>query len=309
MNFRTTAAGRVDAETWFTELHDAGKTCASAGLDDVRRDLPAYAAAVAWNNLRVCGRLPVDEQQQFADLIDRSRKAPVPPGMPSPSLMDVVTYGTLKPRGLYEKYAEHVFAHGTGAKDAGAPLDEPRFEVLCSVAKLRPPSGTEHLDLRDPLDDILSQPNPIVWLAPYEDLKDCVQGATGLKEAMARVGVESRAAEAERRYLMMVKTAAVADDLRIASVADSTFYYLFGATDSGPYGMTRHTTKGKGHGVPEFVIRREVLRDLHEAGEDSSQIWLYPQGQEPSSWETDELFISRDHAEDRWKDEIEPVIL
>jgi hypothetical protein len=108
-------------------------------------------------------------------------------------------------------------------------------------------------------------------------------------------------------YLLMVQTREILDDLRIPTTADSRLYYMFGATAGGPTGMTRHTTQGKEKGIPEFIVRRQRLREIHEqavAAGNPSPVSIHP-----GQWESGTPRISREHVQSRWNDEIKGDIL
>jgi len=300
------------AARWYGELRKAGRRCASLDFANMSATLPAYAAAVAWDNVRVCNRLSTADQQVFAELLGRSftgiNDGTWPASHPVPAIHEVMMRGTLSNLRLYQEYAEHVLAHGIRASDAGLDIASSEFSTLCSIQEWRRLPHDNHLQTRDPLTDILSPPgdpsDDVVWLAPFSCLRDALDASDKATEAMARVGIESKSGG--QRHVLIVETAAVADELRVPTVADSTLYCLWGATDSGPHGMTRHTIRGRGHGVPEFVIRRRHLREAVEAARPSgtpSPVRLHS-----GVWETEDLWISPDHAERRWRDEIEPAI-
>jgi hypothetical protein len=101
---------------WHEALRAFGNTCAGMDFSDMLSVLPAYAAAVAWDNIRRCNRMDFSHQQRFASIVNRSwaniQNGAPPNSVPTSMLVDIVAFTTLRTMAMHQEYAEHVLSRG-----------------------------------------------------------------------------------------------------------------------------------------------------------------------------------------------------
>jgi hypothetical protein len=176
------------------------------------------------------------------------------------------------------------------------------------LIKERQRTGTDRATLPYPewlLESYLGDADrPVTWLAPYDAIVAAFNAGRA-EEVVCTVGIEnapSRGGKPPDIYLMRVRAEPIWGKLHVPTVADSRFYRLWAARtkDDGPTCMTRHTVKGRGYGVPEFVVRSRDLLDLRARDQSTVRI--------DEHWPCGEVWMPLEHAQRRWREEIGPVI-
>ncbi len=317
--FQKIAAGHGCARNWYEELKKRGENSGHAvdfsrWLSDGEPAPPMeYQCAVAWHNIMVDERFSSESKERaFADFIDRVLNPDngISTASDAGLLQFLRSADTPDRRKYRDEYFEDLIA--AGERPGESPKDE-GWDRLASLVKYRRTSENAGLDPdvdgRAYLEWVLGHPdapaNPrapaLVWLTRYRDLEDCIHSEDG-EECLSKVGLECSEFEFDTPrplYFIVVRGEAVWSDLRIPTIADSEFYYMWRATrkSDGPAGMTMHTTKGNGSGVPELVAPRKRLIELLDSGD----VQLEAKGLSCGN-----LRISREHAEDRWHREIGP---
>ncbi len=313
MDFTGRCGGLTRAADWFTELHERGEQCGSAlggpssftGSGGVPEE---YRCAVAWHNLLRDDRLHPDQRQRIlAEVIDEGRdRAGGASRLSLTDILDFWTRANARDERLESRFQSDLSAMGPAMPGSLSHSDE-GYGTLCSLIRHRRPTESEAGALAGvwPLEPLLTRDAgpPIIWLARHADLKDALDGANTAEEALCRVGLENSVPSCSY-YLLLVNADVIWHDLHVPTVADSRLWYMWAASGpkDGPTGMTRHTVDGRSGGVQEFVIRRERLREVYEDPSSSDAIRI------AGEWPCGVVTISRDHAEKRWRDEIESVI-
>lgn len=288
------SVGEPSALEWIKRLKQNGKECNSIDLFD-SNEFNKFHSAVVWHNIITDERFEAVESIttliNFIESIDINSK----------NLTGILDWAWLDKQNLYEKYKNTLTARGPKPKEISP--SSPGYDKLCCIIKHSKPQNNNVDTIDWPLTPYFEIGRPLTWLTRLDDLKDCfANGVTNSEEALSRVGIEcfeEKIGEPISIYLMVIDSKYVWDDLRVPTVIDSAFYYLFGATQKsdGPTGMTRHTLNGKGHGVPELVISNERLSDIYSE-QGATAIWI------KESWESEPLVISKSHVNSRWLSEI-----
>jgi hypothetical protein len=297
-----------------------------------------YRSGVVWHNIMADERFDdTTEEVAFASLLDRVLDPAMVLPAPDPSaILEFLRWASppASTAGLQQEFLQDAFCRGMRipAPPDGIAPDSDGWNRLASLVRYcEPPedidmsldAGKSYLKWLCGVHPRLHNPyarlKGVVWLTRYSILGDLfvagdkdgvVVPGPAVLDAVASVGVECH--EGDRFVLMVVDSAAVWQDLRIPTVADSRFYYMWCATrkDEGPHGMTRHTRDGKKHGVPELVVRIQDLAHQLDSGAVRLQVADQPDGTKPvvSGVSEESLRISETHARTRWSTEIVRVI-
>ena len=309
MNFAAECSGLPHAGSWFDALHAQGRQCgvglsgsASKPLDSVAQ---MYACAVAWHNIVQDESLPYAVKcNSFARLAD---EAWCPTGRCSKATPSRILdfYASEEPGLAGRLYGD---LSAVGPLPDGLTPKTLGSDELCSIIKRRQQTAADRANLRF-LELLLEShlgdaDRPVIWLAPYSDIMAAFTAGSA-EEVVCKVGIENRpylGGEPRDIYVLRVRAESIWDKLHVPSVADSRFYRLWAARTKadGPTGITRHTIKGRGYGVREFVVKSKDLLDLRER--DQSAVWV------DNHWPCGEVWMPLEHAERRWREEIGPAI-
>ena len=287
----------------------------------------AYRSAVAWLNWESDELFHSEARSRFAEFIHRLLDPSLSFGVEKhSSIVDslkryVATTEDNNPKPgnashFYNEFCEKFLAQGR--KPKGVKPDDKGWDQLVSFVQIHTPIQPENVRIngirgafdRDlHMEDYLEwyfQENPrspeIVWLTLYSELQNFIKNGDA-REALSRVGVEcypDLPSGNKEVFLLRVDSNSIWEHLRVPTIADSFFYYLWGSSQEDENGRTRHTERGRDFGVPELVIRSEHLVNLIG----SSKIEL-----QYLDLRSDQLKISLEHIKERWEEEIKPEIL